>query len=331
MKVAVFHTKRYDRNYLEKANESHGLTLKYFEPRLTPNTAALAKGFEAVSVFVHDQVDAEVLNILADGGTKFIALRCAGYNNVDLHKADELGIQVVRVPAYSPYSVAEFTVGLMLSLSRYLHRAYARVREGNFSIDGFVGMELHSKTIGIIATGKIGTLVARIVSSFGSKVLAYDKYPNEECKQLGVEYVASMDEIWKRCDLISLHCPLTPETEHLINEETLEKMKPGVMIINTSRGKLIDTTAAIQGLKKGRIGALGLDVYEEEENLFYEDLSDRVLQDDLIVRLFTFPNVLITSHQAFFTDTALHNIATTTLENLTTLAKHQSCPNEVKP
>lgn len=267
---------------------------------------------------------ASVLEELYKKGVRLIALRCAGFNNIDLYKADELGITVVRVPAYSPASVAEHTVGLMLSLSRHIHRAYNRVRESNFSLNGLLGFELHHSTVGIIGTGQIGTALVKILTGFGANIIAYDPVPNNECTSLGVKYV-DFKTLCQQSDVISLHCPLTPETQHLINQKTLQDMKQGVMLINTSRGAVIDTQAVINSLKLEQIGYLGLDVYEQEENLFFQDLSDQVISDDLFERLLTFPNVLVTGHQAFFTDKALTNIAETTLNNIQRFENSNEC------
>jgi D-lactate dehydrogenase len=316
MRIAVFSTKPYDREALDAANERHGHSLLYLEPRLTPLTAALAREFEAVCPFVNDQVSAEVVDALADGGVRLLTLRSAGFNHIDLRAADARGITVTRVPAYSPYAVAEHAAGLILTLNRRLHRAYARVREGNFSLNGLLGFDLHGKTVGVVGTGNIGKIFCRIMIGFGCRVVAYDPYPSEQVRDLGAEYV-ELDELLKTSDVIALHLPLTPETRHLIDAAAVDRMKNGVMLINTSRGGLVDTRAVIEGLKRGRIGGLGLDVYEEEEGLFFEDLSGTVIQDDVFARLLTFPNVLITGHQGFFTREALANIAETTLANAT--------------
>ncbi|MEQ8971569.1 MAG: 2-hydroxyacid dehydrogenase [Coleofasciculus sp. C1-SOL-03] len=328
MKVAVFNTKSYDRNFLETANASYNHNLVFFEPRLTQETTALAVGFPAVCVFINDQLDKTTLQVLAAQGTKLIATRSAGFNHIDLNAAAEFGITVVRVPAYSPYAVAEHTVGLILTLNRKIHRAYNRVREGNFSLDGFMGFDLHGRTVGIVGTGKIGFLVAQILHGFGCKLLAYDLYPNPDCEALGIKYV-DFKELFATSDIISLHCPLTPQTRHLINAQALAQMKSGVMLINTSRGALIDTRAVIDALKSRKIGYLGLDVYEQESNLFFEDLSTEVIEDDVFQRLLTFPNVLITGHQAFFTEDALQNIAQTTLSNISDVESGRPCANEV--
>ncbi|WP_375506610.1 2-hydroxyacid dehydrogenase [uncultured Nostoc sp.] len=329
MKVAVFSTKVYDRKFLSTANSLTQHELVFFEPRLNRDTAILAAGFPAVCVFVHDQVDAPTLELLASRGTRLVVLRCAGFNNVDLQAAAELGITVVRVPAYSPYGVAEHAVGLILSLNRKIHRAYNRVREGNFSLDGLLGFNLHERTVGIVGTGKIGLILGKIMKGFGCHILAYDVYRNPELEALGGKYV-ELPELFANSDIISLHCPLTTETHHLINAEAIEQIKAGVMLINTSRGALIDTQAVIEGLKSGKIGYLGVDVYEQESELFFEDLSGAIIQDDIFQRLTTFPNVLITGHQAFFTAEALHNIAETTFANIADVEQGRSCPNEIR-
>lgn len=328
MKVALFSTRRYDQRSFEAANSAFGHEIIFLEPQLNEKTTVLADGCAAVCVFVNDTVNAAVLRALADHGIRAVALRCAGFNNVDLRAARDLKITVVRVPAYSPYAVAEHTVALILTLNRQTHRAAARVREGNFALEGLLGFDLHGRTVGIVGTGKIGMLVARALNGFGCRLLAYDKFKNPECEALGVEYVEPL-ELAARSDIITLHCPLTPETRHLINARAVSKMKRGVMLINTSRGALVDTRAVIEALKSGQIGYLGLDVYEEEGDVFFRDLSGEVLQDDVLARLLTFPNVLITGHQAFFTREALEQIATTTLNNLADLEHGRQCPNEV--
>ncbi|MEH2379027.1 MAG: 2-hydroxyacid dehydrogenase [Nostoc sp.] len=329
MKVAVFSTKAYDRQFLSAANSPTQQKLVFFEPRLNRDTAILAAGFPAVCVFVHDQVDGPTLELLASRGTRLVVLRCAGFNNVDLQAAADLGITVVRVPAYSPYGVAEHAVGLILSLNRKIHRAYNRVREGNFSIDGLLGFNLHERTVGIVGTGKIGLILGQIMKGFGCELLAYDVYRNPELEALGGKYV-QLPELFANSDIISLHCPLTPETHHLINTEAIKQIKSGVMLINTSRGALIDTQAVIEGLKSGKIGYLGMDVYEQESELFFEDLSGEIIQDDIFQRLITFPNVLITGHQAFFTAEALHNIAETTFANIADIEEGRPCANEIR-
>jgi D-lactate dehydrogenase len=330
MTVALFSAKKWVRDAFDKANGDQEFQLSYFDPNLVEETATLAEGHDAVCVFVNDTVNAAVLDTLSARGVKYVALRCAGFNNVDLQHAYELGMRVVRVPAYSPYAVAEHAIGLILALNRRYHRAYNRIREHNFSLDGLLGFDLHNKTVGVIGTGKIGRVFAGLALGFGCRVIAYDKYPNEEFASSGGEYV-ELDRLYSESDIISLHCPLTHETHHLINREAIETMKPGVMLINTSRGPLVDTGAVIDGLKSRKIGYLGLDVYEEEGDLFFEDLSDQVIQDDTFVRLQTFPNVLITAHQAFFTREAVDNIAETTLENLRSLRSQGESDNEVRP
>jgi D-lactate dehydrogenase len=315
MKIGVFSTKPYDRSYLDAANEKMGHELVYFEARLDERTVPLAQGFPCVCVFVNDVVDAHVLLELKAGGTQLIALRSAGFNHVDLKAAHQLGISVVRVPAYSPHAVAEHTVALLMALNRKTHRAYNRVREGNFSLDGLLGFDLFGLTVGIVGTGQIGQAAARIFNGFGCNLLGYDLYPNESFRDLGMEYT-NLEDLFRRSDIITLHAPLTPETYHLINSDSLGLMKRGVTILNTSRGALIDAQAVLAGLKSGKISHLGLDVYEEEGDLFFEDLSDQIIQDDVFARLLTMPNVLITGHQGFFTDKALENIARTTLENV---------------
>jgi D-lactate dehydrogenase len=328
MKVSIFSTKSYDRQFFTAANTQHQHELTFLEPRLDRQTACLATNATAVCVFVNDEVDKNTLEFLADRGVNLIALRCAGYNNVDVPAAKALGIKIVRVPAYSPYAVAEHTVGLILTLNRKLHRAYNRVREGNFSLEGLLGFDLYGRTIGIIGTGKIGRVVAQIMTGFGCKVLAYDLHYNPECETIGVEYVDLL-QLFARSDIITLHCPLTPETYHLVNEEAIAKMKPHAMLINTGRGALIDTKAIIVALKSGQIGSLGLDVYEQESELFFEDLSDQIIQDDTFARLMTFPNVIITGHQAFFTEDAMRSIAEVTLLNITQVEQGKICENEI--
>jgi D-lactate dehydrogenase len=316
MKVAVFSTKGYDRRYLDEANVGAGHDLRFFEARLAASTAGLAEDCDAVCAFVNDELSAPVLERLQKAGVRFIALRSAGFNHVDIPRAVALGIAVARVPAYSPYAVAEHAVGLILTLNRKFHRAFNRVREGNFALDGLLGFDLHGRTVGIVGTGAIGSVFARIMHGFGCQLLAFDPHPADECLEFGVDYV-TLPHLLSGSDIISLHCPLTPDTYHLIDDHAIASTRPGVMIINTSRGALVDAAAVIRGLKSGHVGFLGLDVYEEEGDLFFEDLSGTVLQDDVFARLTTFPNVLITSHQGFFTDDALRNIARTTLQNLT--------------
>jgi D-lactate dehydrogenase len=328
MRVAVFNTKTYDRAFLEAANGREGHELVFYEPRLTRETASLAGGFPAVCVFVNDQLDAPIIAALAEAGVKLIALRCAGFNNVDLAAAQRHGLTVARVPGYSPYAVAEHTVALLLALNRKIHRAHARVREGNFSLDGLLGFDINGRTVGIVGTGKIGLEVAKIMRGFGCRLLAYDPYPNPDCEAIGVRYVP-LAQLLSQSDIVTLHAPLTPDTCHLIDEKAVAQMKPGVVLINTSRGALVETQAVIDGLKSGQIGYLGLDVYEEEADLFFEDLSNQVIQDDLFSRLLTFPNVLITGHQAFFTRDALQNIAETTLANITAFEQGRPLANAI--
>lgn len=330
MKTAVFSTKPYDEEFLKAANRKPRHEMAFLEPRLTEQTASLAAGFPAVCVFVHDEVNAAVLARLHAAGTRLVALRCAGFNNVDVAAAHRLGMKVVRVPAYSPYAVAEHTVGLMLALNRKINKAYTRVREGNFSLDGLLGFDFHGHAVGVIGTGRIGSIVAKIMMGFDCCILAHDTHRNPELERLGV-YYTSLPDLYARSDIITLHCPLVPETHHLIDAGAVRQMKQGVMLINTSRGKLIDTKAVIAGLKSGKIAHLGLDVYEEEADLFYEDLSTRIIQDDVFSRLLTFPNVIITGHQAFFTREALTNIAETTLGNIADVEAGRRCPNEVTP
>ncbi len=328
MQVAVFNTKPYDRHFLEAANAAQHHTLTFFESRLTLETCALAQQFPAICVFVNDQLTRVVLTKLAEGGTRLLALRCAGFNHVDLAAAQELGMTTVRVPAYSPYAVAEHTLALVLALNRKIYRAYSRVREGNFALEGLLGFDLHGRTVGIIGTGKIGAVTAKILNGFGCQLLAHDPFPNLEVLAFGAQYVA-LPELLRHADIVTLHCPLLPNTHHLINADTLKHLKPGAMLINTSRGALIDTSAVIRALKSGAIGALGLDVYEEEAGMFFEDLSNAMLQDDVFARLLTFPNVIITGHQAFFTREALTGIAETTLANITAFAEGRHCANSV--
>jgi D-lactate dehydrogenase len=325
MRVAVFSSKHYVQEYFQQANRTAKHELVFFESRLTDLTTPLAEGFPAVCTFVNDLLDARVLLSLSRQGTKLIALRCAGFNQIDLQSASQLGLTVARVPAYSPHAVAEHTIALLLALCRHLHRAYNRVREGNFALDGLLGMELHGRTAGVVGTGKIGAIVAKILAGFGCKLLGFDVVQNTEAKAAGLEYV-TLDELFSRSDIISLHCPLMPATHHLIDDESLARMKRGVILINTSRGPLIDTKAAIRALKSGKLGALGLDVYEEEADLFFEDLSNRVIQDDVFSRMLTFPNVIITGHQAFFTETALAAIAEDTLANITAFEENRTPP-----
>src|SRR4051794_1275397 len=320
MRIAVSSTKPYDRRSLEAAPAAQGHGFIWLEPRLTPETALLARGAEAVCAFVNDDLSAPVLEALAGGGTRLILLRCAGFNNVDLHAAARLGLAVARVPAYSPHAVAEFTLGLLLSLIRGIHRAHQRTRDGNFALDGLLGFDLHGRTAGVVGTGRIGALVARTLAlGFGCRVLAQDLHPDPALTAAGITYT-DVPTIASQADIITLHCPLTPETRHMVRAETLAAARPGLVLVNTSRGGLIDAEAAIEALKTGRLGGLAIDVYEQEADLFFEDLSNEILADDVFARLLTFPNVLVTGHQAFFTREALGAIAATTLGNCTRFA-----------
>lgn len=329
MKVAIFDTHRFEKEYLNAANRTYGHELVFHELRINEDTACLATGVPAVCAFVNDKLTAGALEALRDSGTRLIALRCAGFNNVDLIAAARLGLKITRVPEYSPYAVAEHAVALILTLNRKTHRAFNRVREGNFSLDGLVGFDLHGKTIGLVGTGRIGSVLASIMNGFGCKILAHDLRKDGELEQrFGASYVG-LDELLRESDIVSLHVPLTPATRHLIDEAAFAKMKHGVVLINTGRGALIDTHALIDALKSGRVGAAGLDVYEEEENVFFRDLSEQILQDDMLARLLTFPNVLITSHQAFLTREALERIAETTLGNVADFEAGRELVNEV--
>lgn len=329
MKVAVFSTHNFEKEYLlSAAGTKHELTL--LEVQLNPGTAILAQGCEAVCLFVNDDGSKEVLEKLKNVGASILVLRSAGYNNVDLHAAGNLGFKVARVPEYSPYAVAEHAVALMMALNRKLIKAHSRVRDLNFSLDGLIGFDMNEKTAGVIGTGKIGKVVANILLGFGCRVLAYDPFPDENwAKDKNVSYT-DMEALCSSCDIITIHSPLTKDNRHFINEHTLSWMKEGVMLINTSRGELINTKDVIKGLKSGKIGHLGLDVYEHEKNLFFEDHSDEILMDDTIARLMTFPNVLITSHQAFLTSTALQNIADITVANIDHFQNNTACDNEIK-
>lgn len=315
MRIILFSNQTYDRDSFLAANRDHGFELHFQQAQLREDTVALAMGFEVVCPFVNDDLSRPVLEHLAAGGTKLIALRSAGYNHVDLAAAQALGLAVVRVPAYSPHAVAEHGVGLVLALCRHLHRAYNRTREGDFSLHGLTGFDLHGRSVGIIGSGQIGEVFARIMSGFGCHILAYDPYPNRAIEALGGRFV-ELDELLAQSDIISLHCPLNEATKHLINTQSLARMKYGAMLINTGRGALVDTPALIEALKSGQLGYLGLDVYEEEADIFFADRSDQPLQDDVLARLLTFPNVIITAHQAFLTREALAGIAQTTLANI---------------
>lgn len=323
LKFAVFDSREYDRPGLDKFSEGRNIEFKHYETKLNADTVRLAKGYDGVVVFVNDDVDSFVIDRLCKYGVKLIALRCAGFNNVDLNAAKGR-ITVVRVPAYSPRTVAEHTIALLLTSIRRIHKAYIRTRNFNFSVNDFTGFELYGKTVGVIGTGKIGRAFIDICNGFGMKVIAYDLYPDESVK---AEYV-SLDELFTRSDVISLHCPLTPENKHLINKQSIAKMKTGVVILNTSRGMLIDTQALINGIKDKKVGAACLDVYEEESEFFFEDFSGHIVRDDTLTRLIAMPNVIVTSHQAFLTKEALENIAETTVNNIERFFAGNTC-NEV--
>ena len=329
-RIAFYSTKPYDVETFNAVKEKLGspVELDFLDVHLTKRSASLAQGHDAVCAFVNDTLNAEVLQILAQHGIRLILMRCAGFNNVDMATAKQLGIRVLRVPAYSPYAVAEHALALIMTLNRKTHKAFNRVRDNNFLLDGLVGFDVHGKTVGVVGTGKIGEIFAGIMKGLGCELLAYDPYPNDAVKAMGAKYV-SFEELLQGSDIISLHCPLMPATHHLINCQAISQMKAGAMLINTSRGGLVETQAVIHGLKTGRIGAMGLDVYEEEGDLFFEDLSTSVVQDDVFSRLLTFPNVLITGHQAFLTKEALVNIATTTLENVHAVTQQLETKNEV--
>lgn len=328
MKIAFFSTKSYDRESFLKHASDFGHEFSFLEPQLNRQTVALAEGHQAICSFVNDPLDAPTLKKLSELGIQLIALRCAGYNQVDLEAAKNLGISIVRVPAYSPEAVAEHAFALLLTLLRKTHKAYNRVRENNFSLEGLTGVNIYEKTIGVIGTGAIGKSFCRIAKGFGAKVLAYDLFPSEGMKKIGVTYLP-LEEVLSKSHVISLHCPLTPETRHLINSNTLQQMQDGVALINTSRGALIDTKAVIKALKTRKIGYLGIDVYEQEEHIFFKNLSEEILQDEQISRLVTFPNVLITGHQAFLTREALDQIALTTLRNITEFEEGKPLTNMV--
>lgn len=329
MNIAVFSTKPYDKEYFEKFKNNYNVSISYFETNLQPSTAKLTKEFDAICVFVNDTINRKTIEILSKNGIKLIALRCAGFNNVDLEACKEYHIKVVRVPAYSPEAVAEHAMALILTLNRKTHKAYNRVREGNFSLTNLIGFNLNKKVVGVIGTGKIGASFCKIAQGFGSEVLAYDIHTSEELEKIGVKFV-SLEELFNSCDIISLHCPLNEFTKHIIDKKSIAKMKKGVMVINTSRGALINTRHIIAGLKSKKVGYLGIDVYEQEENLFFNDLSESIIEDDFLLRLNSFPNVLITSHQAFFTKEAMTEITTTTLDNIKAFEKGGELVNEVK-
>ena len=324
MKTAFFDTKTYDRQSFEKY-QNNGFTFKFFETKLNIDTVDLARGCDAVCIFVNDTADAEVIDALCNLGVRVLALRCAGYNNVDVKYADGR-LQVVRVPAYSPYAVAEHAMAMLLTSIRRIHKAYIRTRDFNFSLNGLTGFDFHGKTVGVIGTGKIGRVFINICKGFGMNVLAYDKYPASD---VSAEYV-DLERLFKESDIISMHCPLTSETYHIINAASIEKMKKGVVILNTSRGALIDADALLEGIKSRRVGAACLDVYEEESDFFFEDFSGHIVDDDTLARLISMPNVIVTSHQAFLTQEALGNIAETTVKNIEQVINGQKCENEIK-
>ena len=327
-KIAFFGAKPYDIASFDKVNEKYNYDIRYYKGHLNPNNVVLTQDTDVVCIFVNDTADAAVIDAMVDNGVKLLALRCAGFNNVDL-KAAKGKLPVVRVPAYSPYAVAEYSLALMLSLNRKIHRAYWRTRDGNFSLNGLMGFDMHGKTIGIIGTGKIAKILIRLLKGFGMRILAYDLYPDMKfAGEEGISYV-SLDELYRESDIISLHCPLTDQTKYMIDKDSIDKMKEGVMIINTGRGQLINTNDLIEGLKEKKIAAAGLDVYEEEGEYFYEDKSDKIIDDDVLARLLYFNNVIVTSHQAFFTKEALHNIAETTLQNIEDFRCHRPLVNEV--
>lgn len=325
MKIAFYDTKQYDKEYFDKNIEGKDIKIKYYDGKLTLDTADLAKDCDAVCIFVNDVVDEKIVNKLYENGVKMIALRCAGYNNVDI-KACKGKIHVLRVPAYSPYAIAEHAMALLLTSIRRIHKAYIRTRDFNFSLNGLTGFDLYGKTVGVIGTGKIGKVFINICNGFGMNVIAYDKFPDLKSD---INYV-TLDEIFKQSDIISLHCPLTEETAHLIDKKQIEKMKKGVVIINTSRGGLIDALDLLEGIKERKIGAACLDVYEEEADIFYEDKSGHILSDDILARLISMPNVIVTSHQAFLTKEALDNIARITIDNIEKCYRKEECINEIK-
>ena len=323
-KICFFDTKPYDKTYFDLLKEKYNIDIEYFEPKLGPKTAFMAKGFEVVVAFVNDTLDAETITVLHENGTRLIAMRCAGYNNVDFKQAYEK-IHVVRVPAYSPYAVAEHAMALLQTLNRKIHKAYTRTRDFNFSLSGLTGFDLHGKTMGVIGTGKIGRIFVDICKGFGMKVLAHDPFP---IKDSDIHYVP-LEELCRESDIISLHCPLTKDTFHLINSDTIGRMKDGVYLINTSRGALVNSEDLLEALKAEKIGGAGLDVYEEETELFYEDMSYAIIKDDILARIISMPNVIVTSHQAFLTKEALHNIAETTLSNCQEYFEDKTLSNEV--
>lgn len=328
IKLAFFDTKEYDRKLFDEYNKKYGYDITYFETTLNSETAPLTRGFDAVCIFVHDKVDEHTMQVLQENGVKLIALRCAGFNNVDLeHKGN---IRVVRVPQYSPYAVAEHAVALLLNITRKLYKSYQRTRKYNFTLDGLLGFDIHGKTVGVIGTGKIGKVFIGIMKGFGTNVIAYDLFKDKNAsKELGFEYV-SLDELYSKSDIISLHCPLTPETENIINEQSIRKMKDGVVLINCSRGKLIDTASLIKEMETGKIGGVGLDVYEDEEEFFLRDMTNSYKRDTNLSILLSMPNLIITSHQAFFTSEALNKIASDTCQNIKEVFDGVECKNELK-
>jgi D-lactate dehydrogenase len=325
-KFAFFSTRPYDRQFFESVKTEH--TFEFFETRLRPQTVNLAHGFDGVCVFVNDRINEETLELLSKADVRLVALRSAGFNNVDLKAAKKHNIRIMRVPAYSPESVAEHALALIMTLARKTHKAYNRVREGNFSLVKLTGFNIHGKTIGVIGTGQIGKAFCRIMKGMGTHIIAYDKYPSDEMEELGVKYT-TLEEVLQASDIVSLHCPLTPETHHLINKNTLAMLKPSAMLVNTSRGKLVDTSATIEALKDERLGSLAIDVYEEEEKLFFRDLSEQIIRDDHIQRLMIFPNVLITAHQGFFTKESLDQITFTTIKNFDDFIAGNESVNEI--
>ena len=328
MKIAFFDTKPYDKPSFDKFGEEHGIKFKYFETKLNEDTVDLAQGYDGVCVFVNDTVNKAVIDRLSELGVKIVALRCAGFNNVDMKHAYGR-VHVLRVPAYSPYAVAEHAIAMLLTSIRRIHKAYIRTRDFNFSLSGMTGFDLHGKTVGVIGTGRIGRVFIDICRGFGMNVLAYDKFPAKDLDNGDTVRYASLDKLFRESDIISLHCPLTEETDHIINEKSLEKCKRGVVIINTSRGALVDAEALLAGIKSRHVGAACLDVYEEESDFFFEDYSGHIMEDDTLARLISMPNVIVTSHQAFLTEEALSNIAETTVKNLIDLSEKGQCENEL--
>lgn len=328
IKAIFYDVKEYDKEFFRKYGKDYNIEMKFLKEKLNEETVDLSKGYEVVCAFTNDTINKNVIDVMAENGVKLLAMRCAGFNNVSLKDINDR-FKVVRVPAYSPYAIAEYTVGMILALNRKIHKAYVRTREGNFSINGFMGFDLYKKTVGIIGAGKIAQILIKILKGFGTRVIAYDPYPNEKvAKELGFEFV-DLDTLYKESDIISLNCPLTKETKYIINRESMNKMKDGVMIVNTGRGMLIDSIDLIEALKDKKIGSAALDVYEEEEEYFFEDMSNKVIEDDILGRLLSFHNVLITSHQAYFTEEAVEAITKTTLDNIKDFAEGKELINEV--